>query len=148
MFSLELMPATQEAVVGLGTASATVNGPEEEVCLTPGCIHIASKVLKDINPKVEPCDDFYEFACGNFIKNTNIPDDKSSVTTFSVISDQLQEQLRTMIEEEIQPKEPKPFVLAKKLYKACMNKSELFTVVENYLNNPQVYNGFFSCSIN
>ncbi|GLV37814.1 Neprilysin 2 [Carabus blaptoides fortunei] len=122
----ELMPATQEAFVGSGVGSGgTVNGPQDDVCLTPGCIHIASKVLKDINPKVEPCDDFYEFACGNFIKNTNIPDDKSSVTTFSVISDQLQEQLRTMIEEDIQPNEPKPFVLAKKLYKACMNKTSI-----------------------
>ena len=95
----------------------------KDVCLTPGCVLAASKVLESMDETVDPCDDFYQFACGNFVKKTNIPDDKSSVTTFSVINDELQEQLRTMIEEPIHPNEPAPFVLTKKLYKACMNKT-------------------------
>lgn len=74
--------------------------------------------------EVEPCDDFYDFACGGFLKVTNIPDDKSSVNTFTEISDQLQNQLRTSIEEKSPANEPKPFRLAKNLYQACMNKSE------------------------
>ncbi|XP_008194096.1 neprilysin-2 isoform X2 [Tribolium castaneum] len=104
---------------------AVVNAFTEEAktCLTPGCIHTASTVLKYMDPSVDPCDDFYQFTCGNFLKTTNIPDDKSSVTSFSLISDTLQEQLRTMIEEPIKPDEPKPFQLTKKLYKACMNKT-------------------------
>lgn len=120
------MPSTQDALTGSSQQTpVTINSHDHEsdICLSPGCIHTASKILQDMDPKVEPCDDFYQFVCGNFIKKTNIPDDKSSVTTFSVISDQLQEQLRTMIEEPIQKDEPKSFVLAKKLYKACMNKS-------------------------
>ncbi|KAJ8954561.1 hypothetical protein NQ318_000795 [Aromia moschata] len=103
------------------------NVEEQKICLSPGCIHTASKVLEYMDPEVDPCDDFYEFTCGNFLKKTNIPDDKSSVTSFSIISDMLQEQLRTMIEEPIQDNEPKPFQLTKKLYRACMNK----TLIEN-----------------
>lgn len=102
-------------------------GLEGEICLTKGCVHTASKVLEFMDDSVDPCDDFYEFACGSFMKKTNIPDDKSSVTSFSVISDDLQEQLRTMIEEPIIPDEPKPFQLTKKLYKACMNKTTIQT---------------------
>ncbi|CAL7951567.1 unnamed protein product [Xylocopa violacea] len=99
---------------------------DEDVCYTQECIHTASRLLKNIDPEVEPCDDFYDFACGGFLKSTNIPDDKTSVNTFSVISDELQNQLRTSIEEKSQSDEPTPFRLVKNLYKACMNK----TVIE------------------
>lgn len=95
------------------------------ICLTPGCIHTASHILENMDPSVEPCDDFYQFACGKFVKRTNIPDDKASITSFSIISDELQEQLRTMIEEPVQKNEKKPYVLLKKLYKACMNKTAI-----------------------
>ncbi|XP_076754338.1 M13 family metallopeptidase neprilysin 2 isoform X2 [Xylocopa sonorina] len=101
-------------------------GCDEDICYTQECIHTASRLLKNIDFDVEPCDDFYDFACGGFLKSTNIPDDKTSVNTFSVISDELQNQLRTSIEEKSPSDEPKPFRLVKNLYKACMNK----TVIE------------------
>ncbi|XP_066597327.1 neprilysin-2 isoform X2 [Prorops nasuta] len=94
-----------------------------DVCFTPGCVHTASKVLENMDKDVEPCDDFYKFACGGFLKSTTIPDDKTSVNTFSIISDKLQEQLRSSIEAERVPNEPKPFRLVKDLYKSCMNKT-------------------------
>ncbi|XP_044750363.1 neprilysin-2 isoform X4 [Coccinella septempunctata] len=113
----------------LGSQPSIINTVQDgqtvtnKICLTPGCIHTASKVLEYMDPSVDPCDDFYQFTCGNFLKKTSIPDDKASVTSFSIISDLLQEQLRSMIEEPIDPKEPKPFQLTKKLYRACMNKT-------------------------
>lgn len=99
---------------------------KENICLTAGCIHTASKVLDAMDSAVEPCDDFYHFSCGNFVKNTNIPDEKVSVNTFSVIGDLLQEQLRTLVSEEPRENEAKPFRLAKDFFKACMNKSEFY----------------------
>lgn len=77
-----------------------------------------------MDPNVEPCDDFYKFACGGFLESTIIPDDKTSVTAFSTIVDDLEEQLRLSIEEESPPNELRPFRLAKDFYKACMNKSK------------------------
>lgn len=100
-----------------------MNDDKDKICLTPGCIHTASKVLDAMDSSIEPCDDFYHFACGKFVKNTNIPDEKVSVNTFSVIGDLLQEQLRTLVSEEPREDEAKPFRLAKDFFKACMNKS-------------------------
>lgn len=96
----------------------------QNLCLTPGCIHSASHMLDQMDTNVEPCDDFYSFACGKFVKDTVIPDEKVSVNAFSLISDKLQEQLRTLVEDPIVPNDPEPFKLAKKLYKACTNKSK------------------------
>lgn len=100
-----------------------VSRDHDGVCLTPGCIHAASRALEAMDTSVEPCDDFYSFACGNFVKNTMIPDEKVSVNTFSLIGDKLQEQLRALISEPAKPEESTPFTLAKDLYKACMNKT-------------------------
>lgn len=85
---------------------------------------IASKALDQMDTSVEPCDDFYNYACGKFVQETNIPDEKVSVNTFSVIGDRLQEQLRSLVSEEIGENEGTPFKLAKNLFKLCMNKSE------------------------
>ncbi|XP_055637521.1 neprilysin-2 isoform X1 [Toxorhynchites rutilus septentrionalis] len=95
------------------------------LCLSPGCIHSASKALEQMDSSVEPCDDFYNYACGKFLKNTNIPDEKVSVNTFSVIGDRLQEQLRSLVSEEIGETEATPFKLAKNLFKLCMNKTRI-----------------------
>ncbi|XP_077302517.1 M13 family metallopeptidase neprilysin 2 isoform X2 [Arctopsyche grandis] len=96
-----------------------------DICLSPGCIHTASGILKNIDDSVDPCDDFYEFSCGKFLKKTRIPDDQSSVNTFSIIGDELQEQLRTILDEKPQPNEPKPFTLARNLFLACMNTTSI-----------------------
>lgn len=86
-------------------------------------------MLEQMDTTVEPCDDFYTYACGGFVENTVIPDDKVSVNTFSIISDKLQEQLRGLVTDPMEPNEPEPFKLAKKLYRACINKSKCLFVM-------------------
>ncbi|XP_076162841.1 M13 family metallopeptidase neprilysin 2 isoform X3 [Ptiloglossa arizonensis] len=115
-------------------SSRNDRGPpcDEDICYTSECVHTASGILKNMDVEVEPCDDFYDFACGGFLKATHIPDDKTSVNTFTEISDELQNQLRSSIEEKSPQNEPKPFRLAKNLYQACMNK----TVIEQQGLDP------------
>ncbi|XP_035430447.1 neprilysin-2 isoform X1 [Spodoptera frugiperda] len=116
---LRISSSMPPSVVAVGSAA------DKKVCTYPGCIHTASKLLQNMDEKVDPCDDFYDFACGSFVKNTRIPDDKTSVNTFSLITDQLQEQIRALLDEPIVEHEPRPFVLAKTLYQACMNRTAI-----------------------
>lgn len=107
------------------TTKSVDSKKNDEVCMTPGCVHAASKMLEQMDSSVEPCDDFYNFACGQYVEDTIIPDDKVSVNAFSVISDKLQEQLRTIITAPIDDDELEPFKNVKRLYTACMNKSKI-----------------------
>lgn len=90
--------------------------------------------MDSLDSSVKPCDDFFQFACGNFIKNTKLPEDKYAIYPLSLITDKLQEQITKLITEEPEPNESKPFRLAKDLYKACNNLSLIEEVgVKPYL---------------
>lgn len=93
-----------------------------DICLTPDCVKTANAILENINEDVSPCDDFYQFTCGNFQKDVRIPDDKGAVTLMGSINDKLTEQLRELLEAP--ETSPHSAQLAKTLYDSCMDVGE------------------------
>lgn len=78
-----------------------------------------------MDESVNPCEDFYEFTCGKFIRNTNMREDETGVNIFSKIRDKVSQQLRTMIEEPVGENESRIFRLTKMFYQSCMNKTAI-----------------------
>ena len=50
----------------------------------------ASYLLGAMDPTASPCHDFFQFACGSWNRKHVIPEDRSSISTFEVMADQLQ----------------------------------------------------------
>ena len=63
--------------------------------LSQGCVRAAQEVKARMDLSIDPCNDFYTFACGGFNDKAVIPEYKRSQTTFTEIRDKLQEQVRT-----------------------------------------------------
>lgn len=115
-------------IIGLIIALAVVShqkSKSEEVCNTPGCVMSAAKITSNINANVDPCTDFYEFACGNFIRDTIIPDDKMEVSPFTQAGGTLEQQLRVLYSAPITADDIQPFVLLKTFYQSCINTSAI-----------------------
>ena len=73
----------------LNNAAQTYHHSEDgKMCVTKDCVAQSHKLFQNMNTSVDPCDDFYQYSCGNYIKETLIPDDKGSMTaSFSPLRD-------------------------------------------------------------
>nr|XP_027200738.1 neprilysin-2-like isoform X2 [Dermatophagoides pteronyssinus] len=119
----------------LSTSSSDIKWPKTpatDVCLSKGCVRAASELITNMNELVSPCDDFYQFACGGWIKNQVIPDDRTTVSVFSLLQDELNHKLRVLVESKGTPEEPEFFDSMRNMYRSCLN----LTAIEKAGDTP------------
>ncbi|KAG5681047.1 hypothetical protein PVAND_010513 [Polypedilum vanderplanki] len=66
-------------------------------CSTQACQREAKNILDKLDTTVDACEDFYSHVCGSFIKNTVIPDDKTSVDVSTELDEKLKEQINSIL---------------------------------------------------
>lgn len=98
---------------------------KEEICLTPHCVMTASRVLRSVDLSVDPCDNFYDFACGGWIKTHEVPSDRSNLYAYGVLRDDVTRTLRSLLEEEISEDDITSIRDAKNMYKSCIDEDEI-----------------------
>jgi endothelin-converting enzyme/putative endopeptidase len=83
---------------------------------------------KALDASVSPCADFYQYACGGWMKATPIPEDQAMWTrSFNVLAEQNEEELRSILErDERGERKDEPY--AQKLgdyYASCMDEAAI-----------------------
>lgn len=74
--------------VEVNRRKAAAASAQQGMCLTSACVQASAQVAAGLNESVDPCDDFYQFACGSWIKDNIIAQghDQSWIDIFSIAS--------------------------------------------------------------
>ncbi|XP_042888704.1 neprilysin-1-like [Penaeus japonicus] len=113
--------------------------PEEvkEVCTTPECLRAASRLLDRMDRSVSPCNDFYQFACGNYLHENVVPDDSLYRSAMQEMQEDVLVIIKKMLDAPAGENETDAFGKAKRLYHSCMNTS--FTVHEKDMADSPIF---------
>ena len=64
----------------------------------------ANSVVTSLDKSADPCVDFYQFACGGWIKNNPIPADQSIWSSFGELAERNRLELRGILESAAKPR--------------------------------------------
>uniref|UniRef100_A0A8C7W919 Endothelin-converting enzyme 1 n=1 Tax=Oncorhynchus mykiss TaxID=8022 RepID=A0A8C7W919_ONCMY len=95
------------------------------VCRTEPCIIVASAVIGALDRSVDPCHDFYSFACGGWVRNNPLPEGKSRWGPFSNLWERNMAIMKHLLENTTMKGLSKAEENAQMYYKACMNETKI-----------------------
>lgn len=131
MLSVKSAVNTISALFLLSTAASTTGktlptkgeGKDDyDICDSPVCMQRAMMIKTSIDLCVDPCEDFYSYACGDWTRNHTIPESKSSLASFDILRNELNEDLRRILENMpvVNADEQKATDKVTLAYKACL----------------------------
>uniref|UniRef100_A0A452DU57 Phosphate regulating endopeptidase X-linked n=2 Tax=Capra hircus TaxID=9925 RepID=A0A452DU57_CAPHI len=97
-----------------------------EYCLKPECIEAAASILSKVNLSVDPCDNFFRFACDGWIHSNPIPEDMPSYGIYPWLRRNVDLKLKALLEKSIsRRRDTEAIQKAKILYSSCMNEKAI-----------------------
>ncbi|CAH1248352.1 UBE3A [Branchiostoma lanceolatum] len=113
---------TSKPITDAATTSPTT---APEVCMTPNCLRTAARLVENMNPEADPCEDFYEYACGGWLKNTVLPPESGRLSSFSEPSSFIVAVMRSLLEATNFESDVEAIQKARAFYQSCLNEVTL-----------------------
>uniref|UniRef100_A0A8C9WAF4 Neprilysin n=1 Tax=Scleropages formosus TaxID=113540 RepID=A0A8C9WAF4_SCLFO len=84
----------------------------------------ASRLLENMDPTVDPCENFYQYACGGWLKRNIIPETSARHSTFDILRDELEVVLKGVLEGPAGGGSD-ALTKARTLFKSCTDESNV-----------------------
>ncbi|KAL9969775.1 hypothetical protein ACROYT_G022032 [Oculina patagonica] len=111
----------------------TQETPQRKICDSRKCLLSAIDALKQLNQSADPCEDFYEYACGGWENENALEAGETSVTGFSLVREKSYNVLKEALANAGKNYSANEAVMKTvKFYNVCLNE----TAVENRGDAP------------
>ncbi|KAM9230967.1 Neprilysin [Leptosomus discolor] len=97
---------------------------DDGICKTSDCIKSAARILENMDTTAEPCKDFYQYACGGWLKRNVIPETSSRYSNFDILRDELEVVLKDVLDTP-SSNDITAVQKAKTLYRSCINETTI-----------------------
>ncbi|XP_051933321.1 endothelin-converting enzyme 2b [Hippocampus zosterae] len=112
-------------VLGLASAPGGGGGDGDDLCLTEACVKVAGQMAEAIDRGADPCRDFYQFACGGWMRRNPLPDGRSRWSTFNSIWEQNQVLLKHLLENATFNGSSEAEKKTQAYYLSCLNTQKI-----------------------
>ncbi|XP_023289392.1 membrane metallo-endopeptidase-like 1 [Orussus abietinus] len=109
-------------------AGISKKNPQVSVCNSADCRKASAEILRNIDRNASPCDDFYEFACGNFHTHHPMGQDRYQMNQFRMAGEKISKYLEDTARRSILLSDIEAVKKSKTAYHACMNDDQLDSV--------------------
>ena len=98
---------------------------EKRHCSSDACLEVAAALKQDMNESVDPCENFFQYSCGGWIKNNPIPSSTNAFSNFGKLAQQNNEKLLLLLLED-DDEYPNGHAVrkTKDYFKSCMAEDE------------------------
>lgn len=102
---------------------------KDGICTDKRCEIVAKRMLKNLNQSVDPCSNFYQYACGGWMSSHKIPDKKEEYSAINELSDNNDKVLKQLLAgtyngqlcSNDHPANTKTIMKVKNFYKSCVD---------------------------
>lgn len=103
----------------------------QHYCNKEGCVSASNRVQTFVDKGTDPCQSFYNHACGSWMRNSDIPSTHTKLTSFTQASDHNQRTLKRLLDNMISTEQTsRTLEKVRKFYKSCLRKE----YIENHGN--------------
>ncbi|CAM1304421.1 nep-12 (predicted) [Pycnogonum litorale] len=94
---------------------------KNNICYTDQCIQAAAQIMLKMDRTTDPCDDFYQYACGGYIATNEVHPDYPQRSLVSEMEEKLAVLLKRSLERKSEENDNSSAVeKSKLLYKSCL----------------------------
>ncbi|XP_046407167.1 neprilysin-1-like isoform X2 [Ischnura elegans] len=105
-------------------------------CERPACVLASARLLQRLDPTADPCSDFYQFSCGNYLRSQEVPDDSFHRSMLQEMQEEILAVIKKLIDQPPSDDENEAIRKARKLYASCMDRNFRTSHYKQYEDLP------------